>query len=77
MVMPLDGIIFTPNYPDYIIDEFLKFLGNILEGQTGPHIDSAVQTLTTAIDDPTLYYFDTELLRKVLGVITQAQASSS
>ena len=28
-------------YPAYITDEFLLLLGNIFEGQTGPHIDEA------------------------------------
>jgi hypothetical protein len=48
MVMP-DGLVTVSNHPDYIVDEFLKLLGNILEGQTGPHIDDAVQKLTHGI----------------------------
>ena len=34
---------FNTDYSAYIIDEFLLFLGHILEGQTGPHIDRARQ----------------------------------
>src|SRR6266478_3131559 len=34
------------NYPEYITDELWDLLGNILEGQAGPHITSAVQHLT-------------------------------
>jgi hypothetical protein len=34
---------FVEGYPAYIVDEFLLLLGNILEGQTGPHIDKARQ----------------------------------
>ena len=34
------------NYPDYITDELWLLLGDMFEGQTGPHIDSAVQQLT-------------------------------
>ena len=30
---------FITRYPTYISDEFLLLLGNIFEGQTGPHID--------------------------------------
>jgi hypothetical protein len=75
MVMP-DGLVVYFNYPDYLVDEFLKLLGNILEGQIGPHIDSTVQKLTDFLhagdQDP-----DAKLLRKVLGVIIRAQASSS
>jgi len=74
MVM-LDGLITISNHPDYIIDEFLKLLGNILKGQIGPHIDSAIQMLTDF-----LHAWDWEpcanLLRKMLGVIIRAQALS-
>ena len=34
---------FDGQYPAYIVDEFLLLLGNIFEGQTGPHIDEARQ----------------------------------
>jgi hypothetical protein len=34
---------FDRYYPAYIVDEFLLLLGNIFEGQTGPHIDEARQ----------------------------------
>jgi hypothetical protein len=34
---------FEVEYPAYITDEFLLLLGNIFEGQTGPHIDRARQ----------------------------------
>jgi Family of unknown function (DUF6535) len=34
---------FNTDYPAYIADEFLLFLGHIFEGQTGPHIDRARQ----------------------------------
>ena len=35
--------VFEAHYPAYIVDEFLLLLGNIFEGQTGPHIDKARQ----------------------------------
>jgi hypothetical protein len=31
---------FVEGYPAYIVDEFFLLLDNILEGQTGPHIDA-------------------------------------
>jgi hypothetical protein len=31
------------DYPAYIVDEFLLLLGNVFEGQTGPHVDRARQ----------------------------------
>ncbi len=34
------------NYPEYIVDELWELLGDMLEGQTGPHISSAVQQVT-------------------------------
>ena len=41
-----EGFLRTFDYPDHITDELWKLLGDMLEGQTGPHIDSAVQQLT-------------------------------
>jgi hypothetical protein len=40
--MIVHGIISRFDYPAYIVNEFLVLLYNILEGQTGPHIDDAV-----------------------------------
>src|SRR6266850_3207205 len=40
------GMIYDFDYPDYITDELLALLGNVLEQQTGEHhIDDAVQKL--------------------------------
>jgi hypothetical protein len=39
---------FDDNYPAYIADEFLVLLRNVFEGQSGSHIDEAVQELTSA-----------------------------
>jgi hypothetical protein len=43
MVAPFDGIISRFDHPSHIIDEFLALLSNLLEGQTGSHIDHVVQ----------------------------------
>jgi hypothetical protein len=75
MVMP-EGLVTISNYPDYIVHEFLKLLGDILEGQIGSHIDSAVQKLTDFLRAMG-WHPRVQFLRKVLGVITRAQASSS
>jgi hypothetical protein len=40
---------FQVNYPAYIVDEFLLLLGNIFDGQTGPHIDNARQRLESSM----------------------------
>ena len=68
MVAPFDGVISRFNYPSHITDEFLVLLGNVLRGQTGSHIDHAVQEFST---NPT------ELGAKVMAVISQSQLSSS
>jgi len=39
------GIFSDFNYPAYITDEFLQLLENMLDKQTGPHIDLALQQL--------------------------------
>ena len=46
MLVPHRSSIHVVSYPAYIVDEFLVLLGNILQGQTGPHIDDVVQQLT-------------------------------
>ena len=40
------GPLRTYDYPDYITEKVWALLGDMLEGQTGPHIDGAVRRLT-------------------------------
>ena len=40
------GLLRTSYYPDFITDEVWELLGDMLEGHSGPHIDSAVQRFT-------------------------------
>ena len=47
MVMP-DGLVIVSNYPDYIVDEFLKLLGNILKGQTRQNIHQQISVDLTS-----------------------------
>jgi hypothetical protein len=42
---------FDTHYPVYIVDEFLLLLGNIFQGQTGPHIDKARQQFGSSVWD--------------------------
>jgi hypothetical protein len=58
-------------YPAYIVDEFLLLLGNILEGQTGPHIDKARQQFETF--EP---FRRRKFREEVLRVLTWVQAQS-
>jgi hypothetical protein len=71
------GLVTVSYYPDYIDDEFLELLGNILEGQTGPHIDDAEKKISEYM---LVNYLDsamTQVLRKALRVIARDRASSS
>ncbi|KAH9985034.1 hypothetical protein BJV77DRAFT_1188046 [Russula vinacea] len=65
------GFLRTFNYPNYIIDELWQLLGDMLEGQTGPHIDSAVQQLTDLQREGGDRY-----RAKALAVIARLRASS-
>jgi hypothetical protein len=72
MVVLHRGIISDSAYPTYIVHEFLILLGNVFEGETGPHIDNVVQHLTAV---PT-YVPRHALYVETLDVITRARASS-
>jgi hypothetical protein len=65
MSRPLE---FGEYYPAYVVDEFLLLLGNVFEGQTGPHIDKARQLFQSFGS----YNFG----ERVLGVLTGGQAQS-
>ena len=62
-------LVFDYDYPAYIVDEFLLLLGNIFEGQTGPHIDEARQQFEPSQCDSS---FD----ERVLRVLTSGQPQS-
>jgi hypothetical protein len=62
---------FVERYPTYIVDEFLLLLGNIFEGQAGPHIDKARQQFET-FEPSRRGKFREEVLR----VLTWGQAQS-
>ena len=60
---------FDSYYPAYIVDEFLESLGNIFEGQTGPHIDKAKQQFEDS------RWYDTRRFReRVLRILSRGQA---
>jgi hypothetical protein len=67
-----EGFLRTFNCPDYITDELWKLLGDMLEGQTGPHIDSAVRQLTDYERGDGVKYG-----AKASAVISQLRASCS
>ena len=47
MVISSPGIIYhCHRYPTSLVNEFFVLLGNILEGQSGPHIDNVVEELS-------------------------------
>ena len=62
---------FEARYPAYIVDEFLLLLGNVFDGQTGPHIDRARQRFES------FESFDPRGFReRLLRVLTRGQAQS-
>jgi hypothetical protein len=77
MVTPDRGIISSFDYPAYITNELLGLLGNILEGQTGLHIDDIVQQLTITRDSSNINKPLHSFYVKALGVITRARPPSS
>lgn len=62
-------------YPTSLVNEFFVLLGNILEGQTGPHIDNVVQELSS---NP-LFTRDSRraLVVKALGIISPTRTPCS
>jgi hypothetical protein len=69
-----NGIIFhsTDAYPDPIVDEFLKLLGNVLKGQRGAHIDDVVKELTEKSNSAFLIATRRAFYEKALGYIPSA-----
>ena len=57
-------------YPPYIIDEFFLLLGNIFEGQTGPHIGEARQRSESVL------WFNTGIRERVSRALALGQAQS-
>jgi hypothetical protein len=62
---------FDVHCPAYIVDELLSLLGNIFEGQTGPHIDKARQQFESFI-----MYSPNRFREWVLRVLILGQAQS-
>jgi hypothetical protein len=62
---------FGDHYPAYVVDEFLLLLGNIFEGQTGPHIDKARQQFESF-----RWYGPGKFRERVLRVLTWGQLQS-
>jgi hypothetical protein len=48
IAIPDHGLLSDLGFPSYITDELLKLLANMLEGQSGSHIDEAIQELEVA-----------------------------
>ena len=59
-------------YPTYIVDEFISLLGNIFEGQTGPHIDETVQKFESFQVYGTGRKFRDKMLRVFTGALAQS-----
>jgi len=59
------GIVHRFDYPTYITDDVLVLLGNVLEGQTGPHIENAIQQLSRPDERFVMQEFRTKALRAI------------
>ena len=68
------GIFSDHDYPSYITEELLVLLGNMVEGQSGPHIDDALEHLN---DPSTWIDEDSGFAREAISVISQLRAPAS
>jgi len=59
------GIVHQFNYPTYITDELLVLLMRLLKGQTGPHINNAVEQLSQSNNRPELREFRSKALQAI------------
>jgi hypothetical protein len=50
IALPNRGIFSNYRYPEYIMDELLKLLGNMIEGQANTHINAAKHELSGRVD---------------------------
>jgi hypothetical protein len=76
MIASNDSIIATFDCPTDIRHEFLVLLGNIFAGQTGPHIDDAVQQLVNSYIRG-YHWGGMGFLAKALKVLTHARQAPS
>jgi hypothetical protein len=66
-------------YPPYIVDEFLLLLGNIFEGEAGPHIDEARRQFESQARrqfESFQSYGSRRYRERVLRILTPGQAQS-
>jgi hypothetical protein len=64
--------------PSYLTDELLVLLGNMLEGQSGPHIDEAAKELENAIKKGKSPWTRVSLFRaEAVKVIYRSRAPAS
>ena len=68
------GIFSDHDYQSYITEELLVLLGNMVEGQSGSHIDDALEQLN---DPSTWIDEDSDFAREAIKVISQLRAPAS
>ena len=69
------GLISRFNYPAYITNELLVLVDNMLKGQTGPHIDVALERLRDS--DRRQYFGPPDFPARALEVISQSCSFAS
>ena len=70
------GLMSRFNYPAYITDELLVFVDNVFKGQTGPHIDKAMDGLRRE-HNPVLYDGPPGFPTRALNVLLSSSRSSA
>jgi hypothetical protein len=71
------GLMSTFNYPASITDEVFLFVSNIFSGQTGPHIDHAVEQLLDRERDPRFYHGPPGFPARVLELLSSSRPSAA
>jgi len=72
-IVSCSGLVSEFKYPDYITDELLAFVGDMFEGQTGPHIDHALEGLRRLGNPIFLQHYKgpPDFPARALGVLSQ------
>jgi hypothetical protein len=76
-IVSRSGLVSRFNYPRYITDELLVLVENMFKGQTGPHLDYALEQLRLLRDQKFVGYYNgpPDFPARALGLLSQLQPS--
>ena len=78
LAIPERGLLSNERFPSYVTDELLVLLENMLEGQSGSHLDEATMELEDAIKKDESPWTDVNLFRaEAIKVISRSRAPAS